>query len=351
MVNPRVPNNSMGFVRYVLAFAVVLAHFNTIFTAHFYFPISSYEAVGGFFSLSGFLIYHSYEKDKNLKNFIIRRIRRICPPYWFIVLLCAFGLVFISTLSTHEYFFNPDWWKYIISNVSFLNFLEPNLPGVFITSPISVVNGSLWTLKVEWALYLSVPVIFFVIKILGKKYKYINRIIYFIVIYFFSFLYRAFFTYKYYSTGNEIFNILSRQFLGQLMFFYSGVVIYCILPQFMAIRGLLLVISLFGLILTYYFPWIKILLDPILFSILTIGCSMFAGNLKWLNLNNISYDIYLFHFPIMQIVFQYKNYISNNIICLFMVCIVLIIILSYFSLFFIEKRFASKGSYKSLPGG
>lgn len=45
-------DNSMGLVRYYLALAVVVAHFNAIFGTELYFPTSSYNAVGGFFALS-----------------------------------------------------------------------------------------------------------------------------------------------------------------------------------------------------------------------------------------------------------------------------------------------------------
>lgn len=59
--NISVPNN-MGMVRYVLAIAVIIAHYNELVGANIYFPVTSYVAVGGFFSLSGFLIYGSFLK-------------------------------------------------------------------------------------------------------------------------------------------------------------------------------------------------------------------------------------------------------------------------------------------------
>lgn len=66
-------DNSMGLVRYYLALAVVVAHFNAIFGTELYFPTSSYNAVGGFFALSGFLVYPSYLKSKNLRVYFQTR--------------------------------------------------------------------------------------------------------------------------------------------------------------------------------------------------------------------------------------------------------------------------------------
>ena len=151
-------DNSMGLVRYYLAFAVFVAHFNAVYDAGIWFPTDGYNAVGGFFALSGFLVYPSYLKHRNLKDYMLRRVRRIFPPYMFIVLLCAFALVFVSTLPASEYFFNAQWLKYLASNLTFMNFLCPELPGVFQDLPVKAVNGSLWTMKVEILLYLSVPV-------------------------------------------------------------------------------------------------------------------------------------------------------------------------------------------------
>lgn len=54
------PNN-MGVVRYVMAFSVLIAHFAIQTGADdVWWPISSYNAVGGFFAISGFLLVGNY---------------------------------------------------------------------------------------------------------------------------------------------------------------------------------------------------------------------------------------------------------------------------------------------------
>lgn len=333
----------MGLVRYYLAFSVVVAHFNEIFQTDFFFPTSSYHAVGGFFALSGFLIYRSFERDQSTKSFILRRVKRICPPYFFIILLAAFGLVAVSSLSAQEYFSSPGWAKYLISNLLFLNFVHPDLPGVFEDLQIHAVNGSLWTLKVEWALYLSVPIIFLVISRFKRKWDYRTAsLVIFVIIYLFSCAYRFFLFRQYELTGNEIYSILSRQFLGQFMYFYSGVAIYFLYNAFMRCRFLLMAVSLVGVLFIPEGHWLEFLVAPVFISILTIGCSMFKGAAKIFNRNNISYDIYLFHFPILQVFCQYKDSMSEIPSLLILVLAgIAILLLSYFSWFVIERRFLS----------
>ena len=121
----------MDAVRYVLAFSVVVAHFNYLCGFDIPWPVSSSTGVGGFFALSGFLIYRNFEQRPIIRHYVLSRTLRILPPYVLIVVLCAFLLAPFSTLPAREYFLDPGWWKYLASNLLFLNFLAPDIPGVF----------------------------------------------------------------------------------------------------------------------------------------------------------------------------------------------------------------------------
>ena len=94
--------NNISAVRYILASSVILSHvaelmgFQSSFVSHW--PIPSYIAVGGFFALSGYLIFGSYERRPVVTDFLRRRARRIMPAYISIVLMCAVGMVFVSSL-------------------------------------------------------------------------------------------------------------------------------------------------------------------------------------------------------------------------------------------------------------
>lgn len=90
------------------------------------------------------------------KRYFLKRALRIYPAYFCIVLICAVMGVFFSAYSWREYW-SLSLLKYIAANLVFLNFLQPNLPGLFESNAIQAVNGALWTLKIEVMFYLFVP--------------------------------------------------------------------------------------------------------------------------------------------------------------------------------------------------
>lgn len=291
----------MDLMRYVLSIAVIISHIDYLTGYNIPFPLSSFEAVGGFFAISGFLMYPNYLRHGNPKKYTIQRARRIIPPYLFIVIASALGFSLISGLSTSEYFLSKGFWAYLGANISFLNWLHPSLPDVFQGDAYvtSAVNGSLWTMKVEWCLYFSVPLFIW----LTGKLKRIPPAWIAILIIVLSIAYRLLFTSLYISTGNEIYEILRRQIFGQLSFFYVGMLIYFI-RDFISKHIASTVVS--GIILMLIIPLtpttVAIIIEPFAISALVIAISLFPYDIKILrHRNNISYEMYLFHFPIIQL--------------------------------------------------
>ncbi len=326
------PNN-MGMIRYILAFGVLIAHFKVLTGYKFDFPLTSYSCVGAFFSLSGFLVYSSYLKKNNIKKYLISRAKRILPAYWSTILIFAIGLSFLSSLTISEYFTSSQFWKYLICNCAFLNFLEPTLPGLFAGFDIPAVNGSLWTMKVEWFLYLSVPVVAAVI----HKFR-IKSPKFFIAIYFFSIVYRILFLYLYESSGSEIYNILSRQFFGQLSYFYFGVLIYFYFDSFMQYKWRIILVSFLIFAIQKWIPYYSIILHPIITGVFVIWFSMTWHWSKFLpDKHNLSYNIYLTHFPVIQTLVCLNAFNKTNCITSLLICIILTTLMSYF-INLIERR-------------
>lgn len=326
------PNN-MGVVRYILALGVVISHYNSLIGGSFYFPISVGVIIGGFFSLSGFLVYGGYLKRKNFRSFIISRMIRLLPAYLFIVLLCAVGLVFVSTLPANEYYGSSEFWKYLGANLFFLNFLQPTLPGVFEGMDIQAVNGSLWTQKIILLLYLSVPVVVWLV----KKLK--NRItLAWVIIFCISVSYRLLFRYLYDITGQEIYDILERQVFGQMLFFYTGVLIYYWFDVFRRYRWYLMAGAMLLMLMSTQRYNLDAIIDPVAFSVLVIGISMTGKWGTWEGKrDNVSYNIYLVHYPICQLAAYYGlKDMTNEWICLLIVLGVAIL-LSLFMNYYIEK--------------
>lgn len=325
----------MDIVRYFLAISVVIAHFNIVFECDYYWPITSGTAVGAFFGLSGFLVYASFLRHRDIKEYLLSRARRILPPYLFIVIGCAFLFCMISELSLDMYFLSTDFWKYLVSNIFFLNFLEPNLPGVFSNNVVCAVNGSLWTLKVEWMLYISIPIFFYLIKKL--KIKFIYAII---VLFLFSVLYRQLMLYAYNTTGKELYRILSYQFAGQFAFFYTGVLCYHLRHwilnhklRFFFIGILILLVN--QLVENISLPntisrCISDLLFPIGIVITCLAISVSKPISPIVSkLGNCSYEIYLFHFPILQCLANSSQICTLPKWIILFISLTIILLLSY----------------------
>ncbi|MBQ3806112.1 MAG: acyltransferase [Prevotella sp.] len=291
---------NMDLVRYALTIPVILEHCNVLLGTKIWWMISADHAVKGFFALSGFLMYGSYIKRDSWLGFVKSRAKRIVPPYVKIVLLCAIGLSLVSTLPLTKYFTDAGLWKYLAANLAFLNFLQPTLPGVFEHNNVDAVNGSLWTLKVEWMLYLTIPVFFFLIRKTNWKPAYI---IYAIAIA--SIAYKFGMELMYESTGNGLYQILGRQFAGQLIFFYLGVLlsIYHNAVEKYAVWLLAVCLAVYA---TGAFIDSNAFLDivlPMSFCTIVILCSTYWPLGEWTSrIGNKSYEVYLYHFPIIQLI-------------------------------------------------
>lgn len=342
---------NMDLVRYVLSIAVIIAHFNQMMGAHIPYPITSHTAVGVFFGLSGYLVYGSFLKHNNLRKYIIGRAKRILPPYLFIVVLCAFGLACVSDLTLSEYLTDGGLWKYLAANICFLNFLHPDLPGVFTDSSINAVNASLWTLKIEWALYLSIPLFFWGV----RKYKWhVPTSI--IIICLLSFIYSFVMTTISEASGNHTYYKLSYQFIGQLAYFYTGVLVYHYKDKLIGKRWtytLLIAVCVYAVIENNIFnlqlstfnlklSTLNLQLSTFNFQLMEIGgvFLVFTTLLFSLSkdisrhtaiLGNVSYEMYLFHFPVIQLAlhFNINTYFSQPVCCLIILTAVILLSVAF----------------------
>ncbi|MBR0650806.1 acyltransferase [Roseomonas terrae] len=109
-----------------------------------------------FFALSGYLIATSWLRDPDMWRFLTRRVLRILPALAVVVLVTALLLgPVVTDMPARDYFRSPDFFRYFLNLVLYVRL---GLPGVFDGTPhANVVNGSLWTLPVEFSLYLLLP--------------------------------------------------------------------------------------------------------------------------------------------------------------------------------------------------
>ena len=326
--------NNMDAVRYYLAFSVFVAHFSVCTGVNVPWPTPSYVAVGGFFAMSGFLIFRSYNNSPSVLHYLKRRALRILPPYFTVVLLAFIAGIAVTEIGISEYLLSSKAWKYLVSNLIFMNFLEPTLPGVFENNLLPYVNGSLWTMKVEWGLYLSVPVLAWII----RKFQ-VSTLTTCITTVILAICYRLIFSMLSDATGNEIYDILGRQFIGMMAYFYSGVIFHQLYDSIMRHKLPILIAASALYLIATKSSYLEIVIGPIATStIVLILCFMGKWG-KWFdNKNNFSYDIYLFHFPIIQlwVMFAADSLPSWQ---LFLLCTLTVLAVSWASLTFVGKHF------------
>lgn len=325
--------NNFDFLRIIFALTVAIAHLielSQVEIFQVYLPVFNTElAISGFFIISGFLIAKSYENSKSLKEYILKRIKRIVPAYFFVIIVCAIFLVFISENSFSNYFLNIQFWKYLIANLTFQNYIEPCLPGVFNKNLMCAVNGALWTIKLEESFYLLVPFFYFFVK--RKK---MNIFFLTIIIYLFSISYFNYFV--------SIDYRIAKQLPGALAFFITGIIIYKNFPFFIKWRHYLVVPCLIIFFVEQYI-FKSHILKPAVFGFIVF---YMAYNIKFLNnfgkYGDFTYGIYIFHFPIIQIFVYYKLFYKYNPLFTSAIVLFLILVLSVLSWHIIELPYLSK---------
>lgn len=111
-----------------------------------------------FFAISGYMVTGSWMRSPELGGFLARRALRVFPGLIACVLFTTFILgARLSSLPLAEYLAHPGTLAYL-KNIALYATLY--LPGVFYGLPAGgAVNGSLWSLGPEVALYLTVPVL------------------------------------------------------------------------------------------------------------------------------------------------------------------------------------------------
>lgn len=106
-----------------------------------------------FFVVSGFLVTASAHRV-SLVPYLLNRVARIVPALFVVVTLSALVIgPLVTSTPLASYFADPLVPRYVLNTVGLVAY---RLPGVFETLPTpSVVNGSLWTVRFEYACYVG----------------------------------------------------------------------------------------------------------------------------------------------------------------------------------------------------
>jgi peptidoglycan/LPS O-acetylase OafA/YrhL len=295
---------------------------------------SSVAAVKAFFVVSGFLIFMSYERSATMRSYFLKRARRIYPAYFTVVMLCAVSLWAVSSLPIDRYL-SFDLLKYVFSNLAFLNFLHPGLPGVFEGFRYPVVNGALWTLKIEVMFYVSVPVLV----MLCRRFGHFRMLA---VIYLASVCYAFLLNDMADARSSALYRELARQLPGQLSYFVAGAFFYYFLPLFERYVAYFLLLALSVLMVDSYIA--LPLLEPLALATVVsfFGLFIYAGNAG--RYGDFSYGIYILHFPVIQLLL-YGGWFSNSAYEFLATAMAVTLLASVAMWHLVEKRFLFRNSH------
>ena len=160
--------NNLKLLRFLLATGVVFSHCYVLqvqmrrepMQRFFHFSNLGEIAVFGFFFLSGYLILKSGLRWSTPDDFLAARCLRIFPALWCTVLLCVAVVgPAMTSLSLRDYATAPLTRHYLLQTVLRADTLH-GLPGVFSGRiPFDSINQPLWTLSSEWLMYVVVLII------------------------------------------------------------------------------------------------------------------------------------------------------------------------------------------------
>ena len=280
-------DNCFTLLRNLFALGIFLNH-AFVLTDSKYSILNSGVYVCGFFIISGFLTFHSFMQNSDLRAFLRKRFRRIYPPYAITILFCLLLGALQTDLTISDFFSRSETLRYVCFNLLFLNGLQPTLPGVFEGNALPVMNGALWTMKIEVLFYCSVPVVFWLIQ------RFEHRVVLSVLLVF-SLTYTACLYGLFHSTGNTFYDTLAHQFPGEIVCFYLPVLLlyhkewvcHHWLPLFLFSLPLCTLCLWQGSLL-FAFP---LFLTPV---ILIVAYSFRC------RFRDLSYEFYLLHFPILQ---------------------------------------------------
>lgn len=339
LANPRLRENNFDLLRFTFAFVVFLVHAHALSGIESLSILSLYLsseiAVKSFFVVSGFLIFMSYENSRDFRSYFIKRVRRIYPAYLFIILFCAVAASLLSTYAPGDYF-SSQLMKYLAANLVFLNFLHPNLPGVFEGNLLQAVNGALWTLKIEVAFYLFVPLAVLAFRKFG-------RLSVMMALYVCSMIYAMTMEGMAAKTGQGFYFELQRQLPGQLVFFIAGAASYYYLESLVKYVKWLVPMAVAAFVLQSWLPWGVI--QPVALAVLVISFACVfpvLGNFD--KYGDFSYGIYIVHFPILQLMIA-QGFFRESPWTGLLFAAVLVMVAAFMLWHLVEKPFLRKSSH------
>lgn len=154
-------NNNLDLVRIIAACMVIYGHAyaispqvgkDDIIHQLIGFDYSGSLAVKIFFFISGLVVTNSFFSKRNINDFVSSRFFRIWPAFTAVVIIGYLIGLSISTLSTPNFMEQIPFISYLLKSLTLD--ITWSFPGVFTKNNINTFNGSLWTIIYEVGAYI-----------------------------------------------------------------------------------------------------------------------------------------------------------------------------------------------------
>lgn len=320
--------NNFHLLRLILAALVMLSHGNYVFATGYASPLfhSAEWAVNGFFVISGLLISWSIDRRFEWRAYGIKRFARIYPLYAFVILAQLAVLLFFSLRPVTA----TEMAAYLAANLSTLTFLKPNV-GDMVDFPF---NGSLWTIKIEVMFYVALPFFVWFVRRFGLPFLLLSWL--------------AAFMFRY--TVDDYSIQLARQLPGAMAYFIAGYVLHhygqAMMRWLRASRWRPAAVLVLVMALGYFLPqgYGQPLQHLALLMVIIYLAAFYAPPLALRY--DISYGLYLIHFPFFATVAHMK-FMADSPQMAFALACAAVTVLSFLSCVLIEEPAIRWGKKKA----
>lgn len=285
-------------------------------------------SVNVFFAMSGYLILNSLKYSMTPYSYLWKRVLRLFPGLFCMLIFTLIVVLFIN--QSPNIFSQKDFYTYLPNNMTLYR-VQQTISGVFDKNVYpQVMNGSLWTLRYEFTMYLYVLLLFPI----RKK----NKILLTILLVFFVLTYYAIiFNSSFLSIYFGKIRLSSIEFYRLSNSFVAG----CVLSMFKIekINNIYTRLGLFIMVLLAFYFRVYSSLQYLILPLLTLLIAIsYSKVLEYIpkRIGDISYGVYIYAFFIQQTLMHFYTF---NVYSLMACSLAITYVLSYLSWHFVEKKF------------